>query len=580
MSEFIIFDHVSFAYPLASGAKIPALNDVSFTIQKGEYVSVIGANGSGKTTAARLMNGLIHPDAGRVLVNGVDTRAHDHSRELFRQVGLIFQDPHDQIVASQVEEDTAFGPENLSLSRTDIHARVEEGLRLSGAAHLRLRQTYLLSAGETQRVALAGVLALHPNCLIFDETTAMLDPRSRRDILALIAGLHKKGYTIVHITHDLDETLTADRMLVFQSGHLIMVGAPQVVYQDQQRMQALGLDIPYLLQFARSLQPFFPNLSLFYNSQQVFLSDLDCSIKGNENIPSIIDAPSPGVDTIIFKHVSHTYLQGTPLAQSALEDISFTIPQGMAAGLVGHTGSGKSTMLQHMNGLLRPQQGGVKVAGFDLTQPTLDVRALRRQVGLVFQNPEAQFFERYVGDEIAYAARTLGYQGRLRDLVQHAMRLVGLDFEQFVDRPLHSLSGGQKRRVALASYLVVQPRILLLDEPFAGLDPQAHQQLSRFVQRLKIDGVTIMLSTHTMRDILQIADKALVLHERCLVFDGGIERLFNTPDLARWDLDTPLEIQIARILRQNGIPLPHALLRWEAILNWLSGYKEGGHGIL
>jgi len=230
--------------------------------------------------------------------------------------------------------------------------------------------------------------------------------------------------------------------------------------------------------------------------------------------------------------------------------------------------------------LLRPQQGRVTVADFDLAQPAVDIRALRRQVGLVFQNPEAQFFERFVGDEIAYAARTLGYEGKLRDLVQQATHLVGLEFEQYVDRPLHSLSGGQKRRVALASYLVVQPRILLLDEPFAGLDPVTHQQLSHFVQGLKADGKTIVLSTHTMRDLLQITDMALVLHNNRIVFDGNIQELFYSPDLQQWNLDVPLEIKIANALRQNGIPIPVDHLRWEAILNWVKKNMEGKRVIL
>lgn len=580
MSEFIIFDHVNFAYSLPAGAKIPALNDISFTINKGEYVSVIGANGSGKTTAAKLMNGLIHPDSGRVLVNGIDTRIHASSRDIFRQVGLIFQNPHDQIVASQVEEDTAFGPENLALPRAEISARVEEGLRLSGATHLRQRQTYLLSAGETQRIALAGVLALHPECLIFDETTAMLDPRSRREILSLIIDLHNKGYTIVHITHDLDETLLAERILVFQEGQLVMDDLPRSVYQDRSRLQALGLDIPHLLQFARDLQPYFANLQSFYRTPQVFLTDLAGSGSEQRNSLPAATRSFTHDGVIMFQHVSHMYLQGTPLAQPALQDVSFTIFQGVATGLVGHTGSGKSTVLQHMNGLLRPQQGRVAVTGFDLTQPTLDVRALRRQVGLVFQNPEAQFFERYVGDEIAYAARTLGYQGKLRALVQHAMQLVGLDFEQFVDRPLQSLSGGQKRRVALASYLVVQPHILLLDEPFVGLDPQAHQQLSHFVRQLKSDGITIILSTHSMHDLLEITDQVLVLRERHLVFNGGIAQLFNALKLKEWDLEIPLEVMIANAMRQNGIPVPYDCLRWKTMLTWLHDYEEGGHVIL
>lgn len=585
MKTIIQFDHVHYSYPLAADSSIPAVKDVSFSINAGEYVSIIGANGSGKTTLAKLMNGLLLPDDGTVSVMGHSTRERSFQAHNFSHIGLLFQNARDQIVASLVEEDTAFGPENLALPRAEILERVDNSLKLCAAGHLRGRQTYLLSAGETQRVALAGVLALQPDCLIFDETTAMLDPSSRKDLLSLMRDLNRRGYTILHITHDLDEVLNAKRVLVMHEGELVMDGEPAVVFQDEQALRELRLDIPVLLRIARDLQGIFPALSPFYTSPEELLAELltvpQRAPTGAQTAPQI-DKPDGGLqDAVRFEHVSYTYMLDTPLAHTALRDLSFAFSQKASLGLIGHTGSGKSTVLQHINRLLVPQQGSVHSMGFDLSDTEVDIKALRSQVGLVFQSPEAQFFETYVGDEIAYAARMLGYQGKLRDLVQTAMQTVGLDFEEFVNRPLYSLSGGQKRRVALASYLVVQPAMLLLDEPFAGLDPVTHQEMRDSVRTLNRQGQTILISTHTMRDLLALTQRALVLHQGELVFEGSIPDLFEQKELQTWGLDIPLEIQVAGVLRQRGWQIPRSGFAWQEMIAWLrKNSQEGAHAVL
>lgn len=584
MDTFLEFDHVIFSYRLPSGESIAALKNISFSIQAGEYVCLIGANGSGKTTAAKLMNGLLQPDSGRVLVKGISTADQQNLTGIFTQVGLIFQNPRDQIIASVVEEDTAFGPENLCLPTSEILQRVDASLRMSGASHLKKRQTYLLSAGETQRVALAGVLALQPSCLVFDETTAMLDPVSRAELLNLMKSLNQQGFTIIHITHDLDETLAAERILVLSKGELIKDGPPQSIYTDRRVLQEIDLDIPILLQVAQDLQKFFPQLSSFYSTEEELLAVLEKIKTGPGRLPVKNQTASSHIDHlkpyIEFAHVSHTYLEGTPLAQSTLRDITFAFPAHCAVGLVGHTGSGKSTLLQHMNGLIRPQQGKVRIGEFELNSSALDVKELRRKVGLVFQNPEAQFFETYVGDEIAYGARMLGYQGKLREVVRAAMEQVGLDFEHFIDRPLQSLSGGEKRRVALASYLVIQPQILLLDEPFAGLDPKTHREMVMQVNTLKKENKTIILSTHNMRDLIQITDEVVVLQQGHIRFNADFPSLFAQDDLHAWSLDTPLELKILTILRNKGMISAQYPFHWESILKELSRMERGSKNAL
>jgi len=572
MKNLIELNHVQYSYVLPSGENIRAVQDISFKIRPGERIAIIGVNGSGKTTLVKLMNGLISPDAGSVLVDGFSTSDHIHQADIFSKVGLVFQNPRDQIVASLVEEDTAFGPENLCLSRSEINERVDASLTMSGVLHLKKRQTYLLSAGETQRVVLAGVLAMRPACLIFDETTAMLDPRSRKELMDLMSAFHKQGFTIIHVTHDLDEALAADRILVLHAGRLVMDGSPQEIFKNERALQEYSLSIPFLLKFAQDLRSCFPEIAVFYKLEDDLLADLKNVSQlgsGIEQSPKELQQNDLQNDFIHFEHLSHSYMAGTPLEQLALQDITFSLSEARSTGFVGHTGSGKSTLLQHLNGLIRPQQGIVRIGEFDLNRVDVDIKALRQQVGLIFQVPEAQFFETYVGDEIAYAARMLGYTGKLRDFVQAAMRAVGLDFEQLVDRPLFSLSGGQKRRVALASYLVVQPRVLLLDEPFAGLDPLIHQEMVGLVNRLKDEGKTLILSTHNMRDLLQIVQKVIVLHSGKMVYEGYPPALFRQLDLQAWDLEIPLELKIAEVLRKKGWKIPVDRVRWDAILGWL-----------
>ena len=565
MGNIIEFHNTSYAYPLRTGEKIPAITQVSLQINQGERIALIGPNGSGKTTAAKLMNGLLHPTEGEVIIKGKNTTAKKHAAEIFATIGLLFQNPQDQIVASIVEEDVAFGPENLGLEYQQIRQRVRGGLRKSGSEHLRQRQAFLLSAGETQKVALAGVLAMQPAAIIFDETTAMLDPRSRGEILTLMDELHNSGIIILHITHDMDEALLADRILVFDEGRVVMDGHPSQIFKDEQALEAMDLAIPILLQCARDLQHFFPGVNLFYQNPQDLLNDLE-KLPGSfvkENIPD--KSPMDGKRIIEVENLSFTYSKGTAMERKALSDVSFQLWQGAAMGLAGSTGSGKSTLLQHLNGIYRPQEGQVKVGSFNLADPAVDVRALRKKAALIFQQPEDQFFETYVGDEIAYAARTLGYEGRLAEVVRKAMQTMELDFETYKDRPLATLSSGQKRRVALASYIVIQPEIFLMDEPFAGLDPKTHERIAGFIIGLYKQGKTILLSTHDMRDLCRITSLALMLKKGKQAFFGSIPALFHTLDEKTDELQLPLEVQIASVLRRKGFAIPADAFLWKDI---------------
>ncbi len=575
MRPLIEVENISYTYPtfnvrvgMAAGARpAPALRGVSFCIEAGEYLAIVGANGSGKSTLARPLNALLLPHAGRVRVAGLDTREAQHWREIRRTVGMVFQQPEDQAVATIVEEDVAFGPENLGLPPAEIRARVQEALAVVGLEALRARPPHLLSAGQLQRVALAGALAMRPRCIVFDEATAMLDPAGRRAVYELLARLHREGLTIIVITHFMEEAAAADRIIALHQGAVALDGPPAAIFAQEAALYALGLGLPPAAELAQTLRGALPALTgvlphgLFTAAS--LIAALDAAphrIGERASLPPT--APQrAGPPLIAVEGLGHTYMRGTPLAQRALTDVTLTVTEHAAHGLLGATGSGKSTLLQHLNGLLRPQEGAVHIAGFALHDPRTDLRAVRRQVGLAFQQPELQIFEQYVGDEIAYGPRLLGLdRPALRERVRWAMELVGLDFDAFKDRFTFALSGGERRKVALAAILALQPRVLLLDEPTAGLDPASRRELLEHLRALQSAGMALMLSSHQMDDLGVLTTALTVMAEGRVALSGGLAEVFaQGARLHELGLGVPIVTEVADGLRARGWPLPPGL---------------------
>ena len=560
-------ESVTYTYPVTSGQAIAALHDVSLAIQAGEWVAVIGANGSGKTTLARLLGALLVPSSGSVHLAGMDTRDKSRWSELHQAVGMVFQNPEDQVIATIVEEDVAFGLENLGLPPSEIRQRVQEALEEVGLWEERKRPPHLLSAGQLQRLALAGVIAMRPRCVIFDEATTMIDPVGRRVAMGAMRRLHNQGVTVIFITHFMEEAVNAERVLLLQQGRIVLDGSPAAVFRDPARLAEASLELPIAAAVANDLHADFPDLpGAILTVEALVGATLGLWAQGQRGaFPS--SRPDLPPQTLIqeltarplveVSGLGHIYLKGTPLERQALEGVSLQVAEGTSHGLAGITGSGKSTLLQHLNGLLRPQTGTVRVGPFDLNDPKVKIKTVIQLAGLVFQNPELQFFEQYVGDEIAYGPRQMGLNESLSERVRWAMEMVGLDFVQFKDRLIFSLSGGERRKVALASTLALKPSLLLMDEPTAGLDPQSRRDLLQKLNAMRLAGMTFVLSSHQMEVLSALTDNLTIFSHGKNVYTLLVREAFDHPDvLAGFGLEPPQVYQAAIGLRQHGFPLP------------------------
>ena len=252
---FIEVNNLTHIYSQGTEQEFCALRDVSFKIEQGEFVAILGANGSGKSTLARHLNGLLLPTEGSCQIQNLDTRNPQDVWQIRRQVGMVFQNPDNQLIAGVVEDDVAFGPENLGMEPSKIRQQVTESLKAVGMENFRKFAPHLLSGGQKQRVAIAGALAMNTNCLILDEATAMLDPQGRKEVMATVERLHQeRGLTLIVITHFMDEAAKADRVLVMEKGQLVQSGKPQEIFADAPRMHKLGLAVPLAVELAWQLR--------------------------------------------------------------------------------------------------------------------------------------------------------------------------------------------------------------------------------------------------------------------------------------------------------------------------------------
>ena len=605
---------VSFSYDGVT----PALDGIDLNIEDGEFFCILGGNGSGKSTFAKHLNALLQPDAGTVRINGMDASDPELVYDIRSTAGMVFQNPDDQLVATLVEDDVAFGPENLGVPSAQIAQRVREALKGVGLVGFERHETHALSGGQKQRVALAGVLAMEPRVLILDEASSMLDPRGRMGLMKVCRALHDRGMTIVMITHVMEEAAEADRVAVFRAGRVAMLGAPEEILTRADELAQLNLDMPASCCLGRALRakgvPVCAQVreaDMVAEIAQVYAERSGADVAGRPSASDsrVLDHASSAADGMVasepvieISHLSHSYtlsarerrrwrkhsttvgasgkqtLWGNdPNSPWALRDVSLTVRRGEFLGLAGHTGSGKSTLVQHLNGLIRPQEGSVCALGLDLSSKK-GAAAVKAKVGVVFQYPERQLFAETVAQDVAFGPRNLGLpQDEVVRRVATSLARVGLDLAAIGDKSPFELSGGQQRRVAFAGVLAMEPEVLVLDEPMAGLDPAARRDFLELIDRLHREGLTVVMVSHSMDDLANCCDRIVVMNEGAVFADGTPAQVFaHANELKSIGLGVPAAQRMALSLVQAGVPLRcDKLYTVESLADELAGMLLG-----
>lgn len=605
---------ISFSYD----GTAKALDGIDLNIEDGEFFCILGGNGSGKSTFAKHLNALLQPDAGTVRIAGMDASDPELVYDIRSTAGMVFQNPDDQLVATLVEDDVAFGPENLGVPSAQIAQRVRDVLKAVGLVGFERHETHALSGGQKQRVALAGVLAMEPRVLILDEASSMLDPRGRQGLMKACRALHDRGMTIVMITHFMEEAAEADRVAVFRAGRVAMLGTPEEILTRADELAQLNLDMPASCCLGRSLRAkgvpvcaqvreadMVSDIAQAYTER----SGLDIAEQPSASDSHVLDNGSSAADgigasepVIEISHLSHSYslsarerrrwrkrsatadasskqaLWGNdPNSPWALRDVSLTVRRGEFLGLAGHTGSGKSTLVQHLNGLIRPQEGSVCALGLDLSNKK-DAAAVKAKVGVVFQYPERQLFAETVAQDVAFGPRNLGLpQDEVARRVASSLARVGLDLAAIGDKSPFELSGGQQRRVAFAGVLAMEPEVLVLDEPMAGLDPAARGDFLGLIDRLHREGLTVVMVSHSMDDLANCCDRIVVMNEGAVFAEGTPAQVFaHADELKSIGLGVPAAQRMALALAKAGVPLRRdRLYTVEALADELGGLLLG-----
>ena len=545
---------------------IEALKDVSLDVEKGQFVAILGRNGSGKSTLARHINALLFPSEGEVIVDGMDTEDGELRLKIRQTAGMVFQNPDNQIVGNLVEEDIAFGPENLGIPTADIWNRVDEALDKTGMEAFRNQSPNHLSGGQKQRVAIAGVLAMHPKCIIFDESTAMLDPHGRRRIIDVARGLQQEyGITILLITHHMDEVLAADHVFVMKDGRIMGQGTPMEIFAQHKLLEECGLRLPVFYQYLDFLEQeqiidavAYRNIHNVedlitemtrryqkeYTDQTEFPNDLIGEIQVERNAG----------EGILLNHVSYVYNKGFADERTALKDVNLHITKGEFVAVIGHTGSGKSTLMQHLNGLYTATEGTVYYNGQDIADRDFSIKQLRQKVGLVFQYPEYQLFAETVEKDVCFGPENMDISKvEAQKRAYEAIEAVGLPDTIYDCSPLQ-LSGGQKRRAAIAGILAMRPDYLVLDEPTAGLDPYSAEKLLELLKDLQIrQGIAIILVSHSMEEVAEYADRIVVMDQGKICFDEPTWKVFTRKqELEELGLAIPTGNRILNALKNVG----------------------------
>lgn len=544
-----------------------AIDEVDIQIEKGRFIAILGHNGSGKSTFAKHINALLVPGGGTMWVGGRDTKDEDELWNIRQSAGMVFQNPDNQIIATVVEEDVGFGPENLGVPTKEIWQRVDDALEKVGMTEYRYRSPNKLSGGQKQRVAIAGVVAMRPECIVLDEPTAMLDPNGRKEVIRTVRDLQKQEkVTVILITHYMEEVTDADYIYVMDKGKVVMEGKPEQIFSKVDLLKHYRLDVPQATAVADELiRKGFPVSAGTLTGEALCREVVSLARErgriqdplGKEVYRDEVKS-RPDEDPVLrLKNLNYIYNPGTAYEKHAMKGVDLDIWQGEFIGIIGHTGSGKSTLIQHLDGLIRATGGELFFQGENIYQEGYSMKTLRQQVGLVFQYPEHQLFEADVLSDVCFGPKNQGLSDEeCRQRAKEALQMVGFPETLYNASPFE-LSGGQKRRVAIAGVLAMRPKVLVLDEPTAGLDPKGRDDILDQIALLqKTTHMTVILVSHSMEDVARYVDRIIVMNRGEKIFDDTPKRVFrHYKRLEEVGLAAPEVTYLMHELRAQGIPV-------------------------
>ena len=544
---------------------LPVLHDVSLTVERGEFVLILGPSGCGKSTLLHLMNGSVPHLMGGTLEGSAticgkviaDTKVPDFATD----VGMVFQDPDAQIINTRVRDEVCFGLENLCKPVNEIMKRQAEALEFVGLSDLGLRSIFELSGGQKQRVSIAAVLAARPSLLVLDEPTANLDPAGMAEVFAVLARLNREhGTTIIMVEHRVDELADkVSRVIMMDRGTIVFDGSPRAAFSSRKVVHSEEANVVPTASWFPQVSEFGMDLAQAANTQlctaQVPLSVEEAVALSSalsmgpmrREVPPETQPPRVAEPLLSIRSLSFGYDRRAPI----LKDVNFELESNRIVALLGRNGSGKTTLARMLVGINETPAGVIHLGGKDISK--LGAREIAAEVGYVFQNPDHQFVTDQVDEEVAYGLRVRGFaDSEVARRVEDVLSVV--DLARYRHRSPFSLSLGERRRLSVATMMVLEPRLLVLDEPTIGQDHERAQQLMGLMARLRERySTTILMITHDVRLVAEWADRALVLRSGEIAFDGApIELFAQSALLQSTGLLPPPIYEVSRRLSEFG----------------------------
>ena len=578
MGKFLKISNLTYTY---QGEEEPAISNINLEINEGEFVVLMGPSGCGKSTLALCVNGII-PNVlsgeleGRIELDGLNTQEYE-VYELSTKVGIVFQNPDSQLCNLIVKDEISFGPENLLVPRDEILKRLDKYLKFVSLSHKEKSSIYNLSGGEKQSVAIASVLTMNPKMIILDEPTSNLDPIGARGIIKVIKNLNmEKNLTVLLIEHEVSSILyLANRLIIMNDGAIIYDGDPRYILEKygEDILENVGIRIPEITQLAVRLNKrgfvispfpltvkeavesilkkrgeieFIRSLRKGSGEELQKKERLKLAKSLKKKLHSNLKEEKNEEKAIDVKELNFTY----PTGKKAVRNVTFDINRGDMVALMGKNGSGKTTLASLLMGLNKPDSGKGTIANLDINNTPID--KLSKKIGYVFQYPEHQFITNSCYDEIAFSLkREKNEESDKKQRVERVLEL--MELAEFAGKNPFNLSMGQKRRLSIATMLVKDLEVLILDEPFTGQDGKNISKLMDIIQKLNNNSLTILIITHDLNIASKYLNKVMVMDNGELVFSGETFELYDFLEInkSRY-INTPQIFRLSRLLKTMG----------------------------